>query len=582
MDSEGKNQPPPPPSEPSTPSSTAATASAKLKIAGAWSGILDVDLNRWTTTTLREEVAKRANCGPECIKLICSGKIIKDGEDGNTKTLFDWGLKGTSKVLATRVSPEQGKALRDESLAEAERAKRLARIRAAATSLSKRHADGTLPIEDFNIEMEDQSGNKVELGSEANQQGVMMGLMLHANGKRLIKKQKYKDALDVLEMGEEAFSLCDPKVIEMVDNVPILQIDIVWCYFMLRDISWLSMAGVRLAKAREGFERSHGKDATRVRLLQAGRSPELPINDFDSQTHVGNMLNRYLRLDLLEGVVAYHSGLYDQSRKALTSAKVKYQQLQVSDESLSLLMSMGYKERAARKALRITNQDVESAVNFLIEEKEKKILRNQDDIRRRNEIMEQRTYGMTPLKKPVNLEKLNELVSIGFEKTLAAEALRRNENDFQIALDSLTNPETNSTLQSYLESKKRKRERLGSQIFSAVEMQSLEGMGFDRARVEDAMRSFSTREEILNSLTLSDSDIFNANNGVGPSNVTQESGDDMGNSHGPDTEIGGGIDVEMESEIAHDLNGDPLEDYIFEFTIEGDAITEYMTLLDTI
>lgn len=34
-----------------------------------------------------------------------------------------------------------------------------------------------------------------------------------------------------------------------------------------------------------------------------------------------------------------------------------------------------------------------------------------------------------------------------FEKKLAAEALRRNENDFQKALDDLTNPETNSAIQ---------------------------------------------------------------------------------------------------------------------------------------
>lgn len=34
-----------------------------------------------------------------------------------------------------------------------------------------------------------------------------------------------------------------------------------------------------------------------------------------------------------------------------------------------------------------------------------------------------------------------------FQKDLAAEALRRNENDTQKALDDLTNPETNSALQ---------------------------------------------------------------------------------------------------------------------------------------
>lgn len=65
-----------------------------------------------------------------------------------------------------------------------------------------------------------------------------------------------------------------------------LQIDIVWCYFMLRDIKWLSQAGIRLAKAREGIERAHGKDSSRVRLLQAGRFPELALCVFYPQTHL--------------------------------------------------------------------------------------------------------------------------------------------------------------------------------------------------------------------------------------------------------------------------------------------------------
>lgn len=46
---------------------------------------------------------------------------------------------------------------------------------------------------------------------------------------------------------------------------------------MLRDINWLSVAGVRLAKAREGLERSHGKEASRLRLLQKGRYPEIAL-----------------------------------------------------------------------------------------------------------------------------------------------------------------------------------------------------------------------------------------------------------------------------------------------------------------
>ena len=38
---------------------------------------------------------------------------------------------------------------------------------------------------------------------------------------------------------------------------------------------------------------------------------------------------------------------------------------------------------------------------------------------------------------------------IRFEKELAAEALRRSENDTQKALDDLTNPETNSAIQVF-------------------------------------------------------------------------------------------------------------------------------------
>ncbi|KAL2581241.1 hypothetical protein AAZV13_15G173600 [Glycine max] len=402
---------------------------AKLKIGGTWAGVLEeVDLQAWTLATLRDHVAARSNTPSDSINLICAGKILKD-DTVPPQTLAQLGVKSNAKILATRAStPQQGHSF----LAQEERSSRLARIRAAANAMAERHADGALPVEDFNIEVEDQNGQKVRLGSETDQRAVMMGLMLHAKGKRLIRQGNYKDALEVLSMGEESFSLCDPKVIELIDNVPILQIDMVWCYFMIRDIKWLSDAGKRLEMAREGIERAHGKDSFRLRLLQGGRYPELAL---------------HLRLELLEGVVAYHTGQFEKSKQTLASARTKFIQLQVPDEALSLVMSMGFAERDAKRALRMNNQDVGGAIDFLAEEKTKKLRKREEDIRRRNEIKEQKRYGMTPLKKAVDLERLKELVSIGFDKELAAEALRRNENDTQKALDDLTNPETNSALQ---------------------------------------------------------------------------------------------------------------------------------------
>ncbi|PRQ33769.1 hypothetical protein RchiOBHm_Chr5g0061311 [Rosa chinensis] len=138
-------------------------------------------------------------------------------------------------------------------------------------------------------------------------------------------------------------SLCDSLVIKLVDNPSILQIDIVWCYFMLRDINWLSVARIRLEKAREGLERAHGKDSSCVRLLQAGCYPERAL---------------YLILELLEGVAAYHRGQVDKSMKVLTYVQELFTQFQVLDESLSLVMIMGFRERDTKRALRMSNQDV--------------------------------------------------------------------------------------------------------------------------------------------------------------------------------------------------------------------------------
>ncbi len=41
-------------------------------------------------------------------------------------------------------------------------------------------------------------------------------------------QEEYQEALDVLLLAEEAFEMCNPKHLDMVDNVGLLMIDIVW------------------------------------------------------------------------------------------------------------------------------------------------------------------------------------------------------------------------------------------------------------------------------------------------------------------------------------------------------------------
>ncbi|XP_015932325.1 uncharacterized protein LOC107458616 [Arachis duranensis] len=553
----------------------------KLRIGGTWVGVLDVELDNWNIPMLREEVAKRSNCNPHSINLICAGRILKDPDDP-TRSLTQLGIKNNAKILSTRISVEEGQSIKNQIMAEEERSRRLSRLKAAATALAGRHADGSLPVEDFNIEVEDQSGKKVQLGSETDQRAVMMGLMLDANGKRLIRQGNYKDALEVLSMGEEAFSLCDSKVLELIDNVPILQINMVWCYFMLRDISSLSEAGKRLEMAREGLERAHGKNLLRLRLLQGGRFPELAL---------------HLRLELLEGVVAYHSGQFEKARVALTSAKAKFARLQVSDETLSAVMQMGFKEVNAKRALRMTNQDVGGAIDLLLEEKAKKRQKQMEDIQRRNEIWEQKQYGVTPLKKPVDLPRLDELVSIGFERELAAEALRRNENDSDKALDDLTKPETNSNLQDYIESKKRKKQKQDTNS----EIERYVQMGFERSRVVAAVEGGGTPDEIMQRLMMPQSEAAadssasasaSASHNVAGSDVenqdvnkNNDGGEGEGEGEGASSSSSSSDserDVEMEDEISADIaSSDALADYDIEVNIEGEAITQYLAMLDS-
>ncbi|KAM2610306.1 hypothetical protein TB1_038406 [Malus domestica] len=71
---------------------------------------------------LRDEVAKRSNCNPNSINLICAGRVLKDG--GGDEKLAQVGIKNNAKILANRVCTEEGKSLKEELMAEGERSRR--------------------------------------------------------------------------------------------------------------------------------------------------------------------------------------------------------------------------------------------------------------------------------------------------------------------------------------------------------------------------------------------------------------------------------------------------------------------------
>jgi hypothetical protein len=54
------------------------------------------------------------------------------------------------------------------------------------------------------------------------------------------------------------------------------------------------------------------------------------------------MENRYARLELLEGIAAYHAGLPAVARPHLVAAADLCRQLEVSDDDVSTLAAMGF------------------------------------------------------------------------------------------------------------------------------------------------------------------------------------------------------------------------------------------------
>lgn len=96
-------------------------------------------------------------------------------------------------------------------------------------------------------------------------------------------------------MSLESFDLCRSDLVHSVDNPALAALALAWCYFRLRDAARLAEASALLTRARAGLERAHGREGSRAAALVAasGASP-----DFSAPVRT--------RLDLLEGVVAYH------------------------------------------------------------------------------------------------------------------------------------------------------------------------------------------------------------------------------------------------------------------------------------
>lgn len=81
--------------------------------------------------------------------------------------------------------------------------------------------------------MEDQDGNTVHLPPDE-KKAIMMALAIHEKGRAALRKKDYNSALLFLLEADNDFKTCRSELMHVVDNYALLNLDIVWCYIMLK------------------------------------------------------------------------------------------------------------------------------------------------------------------------------------------------------------------------------------------------------------------------------------------------------------------------------------------------------------
>lgn len=81
--------------------------------------------------------------------------------------------------------------------------------------------------------MEDQEGNIIHMPL-AEKRAIMMALAIYQKGRVAIKRNDFNEALIFLLEADNEFRSCNSQLLGSVDNYALLNLDIVWCYIMLK------------------------------------------------------------------------------------------------------------------------------------------------------------------------------------------------------------------------------------------------------------------------------------------------------------------------------------------------------------
>ncbi|XP_076088637.1 NEDD8 ultimate buster 1-like [Mytilus galloprovincialis] len=356
----------------------------------------------------RKMISDRIGIPQDQLKIICQGKVV-----GNDTTLKEQNVKNSSQVLVLCLSVSESEAAKQQL----EITKFMSTKKAAELLSTQAGKDD----DDFEIQIADQSGRPLQLPAEE-KKALTLAMTLHEKGRVALKKKEIAQALLLLLEADKEFSKCRADILNAVDNYAVLCLDIVWCYLCLKNVEDLPDAEKRLNMSEDCFIRSYGSNFERLNAVKGGSGTELAL---------------FMRLHLLQGIVAFHQHRLQDARRLLSKAEFELQHLVVDSEKLTEVMTMGFNEREARLGLRASAGHIEQAVQHIMQRKEEKkgISKKIKEERRKKRI--QKSLGLTANKDKVNVDSYEMLTNMGFGGGAAAEALRQANNDVGQALEVL-------------------------------------------------------------------------------------------------------------------------------------------------
>ncbi|KAI9582644.1 NEDD8 ultimate buster 1-like [Glossina fuscipes] len=393
-------------------------------------------------SVLQKNIAKILDIDePDRIKCISAGKILDP-----CQSLTDQGIKNNQQLML--IISEAGK---EEQMQEFVMHARIQKI--------KEDVETIVDSNSHLFEMEDQDGNAVFLPPAENR-AILIALGICEKARVAIKRERYDEALILLLEADQKFIICNSKFLECVDNYALLNLDIVWCYLCLQNVTQLPDAQRRLEICEKNFRRYYGENLQRLDYLKG-------------ETSCGKA--RIMRLHLLQGVVLFHQKKRSEAYEKFLIAENELRALKVNEKSMKTLVEMGYEPYEARLGLRACGGDIEQAITYINAHNEKLNTTRSCSLKKRR-LNQDLSLG-NQNENWVNPTSVNTLIEMGYPSNLVIQALLDSKNDLNRALDLLEN---------YTDELRRKSS--SDYTVDARLMQQLLQLGFDESHVRMALQ----------------------------------------------------------------------------------------------